>query len=56
MLIDAAKCQDYNLYHFWVIKEKPTGGGRVGGDVKFVAIFAKYVLIKKNCWWNERIA
>ena len=26
MLLNAAKCQGYNFYHFWVIKEKPTGG------------------------------
>ena len=25
--LNAAKCQGYNFYHFWVIKEKPTGGG-----------------------------
>ena len=27
MLLNAAKCQGYSFYHFWVIKEKPTGGG-----------------------------
>ena len=27
MLLDAAKIQDYSFYRFWVIKEKPTGGG-----------------------------
>ena len=26
MLLNVAKCQGYNFYHFWVIKEKPTGG------------------------------
>ena len=25
-LVNAAKCQDYSFYHFWVIKGKPTGG------------------------------
>ena len=30
MLRNSAKCQGYSLYHFWVIKWKPTiGGGRV---------------------------
>ena len=24
MLLNAAKCQGYTFYHFWVIKEKPT--------------------------------
>ena len=27
MLLNAAKCQGYNFYRFWFIKEKPTGGG-----------------------------
>ena len=27
MLLNAAKCQGYNFYRFWVIKGKPTGGG-----------------------------
>ena len=26
MLLNAAKFQGYNFYHFWVIKGKPTGG------------------------------
>ena len=26
ILLNAAKCQGYNFYHFWVIKGKPTGG------------------------------
>ena len=26
ILLNAAQCQDYSFYHFWVIKEKPTGG------------------------------
>ena len=25
MLLNAAKCQGYNFYHFWIINEKPTG-------------------------------
>ena len=33
MLLNAAKCQIYSFYPFWVIKRKPTGGrnGREGG-------------------------
>ena len=31
MLLNAAKCQGYNFYRFWFIKEKPTGGGGGGG-------------------------
>ena len=27
MLLNAAKCQGYSFYHFWVIKGKPTGRG-----------------------------
>ena len=27
ILLNTAKCQDYSFYHFWVIKEKPTGIG-----------------------------
>ena len=27
MLLNAAKCQGYSFYCFWVIKGKPTGGG-----------------------------
>ena len=27
MLLNAAKCQGYSFYRFWVIKEKPTGRG-----------------------------
>ena len=30
MLLNAAKCQGYNFYRFWFIKEKPTGGGGGG--------------------------
>ena len=26
MLLNAEKCQSYSVYHFWVIKGKPTGG------------------------------
>ena len=26
ILLNAEKCQGYNFYRFWVIKEKPTGG------------------------------
>ena len=26
MLLNAAKCQCYSMYRFWVIKGKPTGG------------------------------
>ena len=29
MLLNAAKCQDYNFYSFWVIMVKLTGGGGV---------------------------
>ena len=28
MLLNAAKCQSYNFYRFWVIKEKPTREGK----------------------------
>ena len=31
MLLNAAKCQIYSFYPFWVIKRKPTGG-RNGGE------------------------
>ena len=31
MLLYAAKCQGFSVYCFWVIKEKPMGGG---GGVK----------------------
>ena len=27
MLLNAAKCQGYSFYSFWVIKGKPAGGG-----------------------------
>ena len=27
MLLNAAKCQAYSIYRFWVITGKPTGGG-----------------------------
>ena len=26
MLLNAAKCQGYSFYHFWVVKGKPTRG------------------------------
>ena len=29
MLLNVAKFQGYNLYHFWVIKGKPTGGWKI---------------------------
>ena len=32
MLLNAAKCQGYNFYCFWVIKGKPTGEG-AGGKI-----------------------
>ena len=28
MLLNAAKYQGYSFYYFWIIKERPTGGGR----------------------------
>ena len=31
MLLNAAKCQSYSFYHFWVTKRKPTRG--MGGGV-----------------------
>ena len=31
MLLNAAKCQGYSFYSFWVIKGKPAGGG--GGKI-----------------------
>ena len=31
MLLNAAKCQGYSFYRFWVMKRKPTGGG--GGKI-----------------------
>ena len=33
MLLDAAKCQGYSFYLYWVIKGKPTGGRGVGGKI-----------------------
>ena len=30
VLLNAAKCQGYSFYRFWVIKGKPTGGGAEG--------------------------
>ena len=27
-LLNAEKCWVYSIYQFWVIMEKPTGGGR----------------------------
>ena len=30
MLLNAAKCQGYSFYRFWVIKVKPARGGGVG--------------------------
>ena len=29
MLLHSIKCQGYSFYRFWVIKEKPTGGGKI---------------------------
>ena len=29
MLLNAAKCQGYSFYRFWVIKGKPTGGSKI---------------------------
>ena len=29
MLLNARKCQGYGFYRFWVIKRKPTGGGKI---------------------------
>ena len=31
MLMNAATCQGYSFYNFWVIKGKPTGAGGGGG-------------------------
>ena len=33
MLLNAAKCKDYSIYRFWVIKGKPTGRGEGGGVI-----------------------
>ena len=34
MLLNSAKCQRYSFYRFWVVKGKPTGGGRGGGKTR----------------------
>ena len=44
MLRNAAKCQDYSFYRFWVIKGKPTGGG--GGGGKFTPLPATQIRVK----------
>ena len=31
MILNAAKCQSYSFYHFWVIKGKRTEAGGAGG-------------------------
>ena len=33
MLLNAAKCQGYTVYRFWVIKKKPTGEAGGGGEL-----------------------
>ena len=31
MLLNAVKFQGYSFYRFWIIKGKPTGGGKITG-------------------------
>ena len=43
-LLNAAKCQSYNFYHFWVIKRKPTGWGEgVKKNSKIVSLAPNFI-------------
>ena len=47
MLLNAAKCQGYNFYRFWVIKRN-----QPGGEVKITPDFQLKVKTYKTIWIN----
>ena len=42
MLLNTVKCHGYNLYHFWVIKGKSTGGQVTSSTP---------IRVKRKCIW-----
>ena len=53
MLLNAAKCQGYNFYRFWFIKEKPTGGGEGGRGVKLPPIHPPRLALRSTLEVNK---
>ena len=52
MLLNAAKCQGYRFYHFWVIKGKPTGVKIIPPPPHLdkVKILSKIILRNHKAW------
>ena len=46
MLLNAAKCQGYSFYHFWVIKAKPT-------RVKIIPPPPTQIRVKTLDYWSR---
>ena len=53
MLLNAAKCQDYSFYGFWVIKGKPNGGRGITFSPPWLELIFAGVNFKK--WHFENI-
>ena len=49
MLLNAAKCQSYSFYRFWVNKGKLTGGGGVN---RWKLIWIKFNFLTFKTGWN----
>ena len=47
-LLNAAKCQSYNFYRFWVIKGKPTGERKTYSRKKIGAFIVPFILSEGN--------
>ena len=52
MLLNAAECQGYSFYRFWVIKEKPTGGVKLPHTQIRVKDVLNRMILKKT--WVRR--
>ena len=52
MLLNAAKCQGYSCYHFWVMKGKPTEGE---GGLQHRYFLVNFVNVFKNTFFKEHL-
>ena len=52
MLLNAAKCQGYNFYCFWVIKGRPTerGGSKTTSQPRLMLTISFYLV---HCYWKS---
>ena len=51
MLLNVAKFQGYSLYHYWIIKGKPTRGV---GEIKWLGLILLHAWTwDRNWWWVQ---